>query len=258
MWPSAAHSSSPSMERHTFLPALGRRLREARESAGLSVTALASEAGLSRRFVTEVEAGRANVSVLALVELARALRVSVASLVDHPLARTSERVALVGLRGAGKSSVGRALAMELEAPFVELDLRVEELAGLSLAEVFDLHGAEGYRRYEADALERVLREGERQVIATGGSIVTATTTFERLRASCRTVWLRARPADHFGRVVAQGDARPMLGRPRAMEELERILDERGPDYARCEIAIDTSDKSVVEVARELVRRLGAA
>lgn len=246
------------MKRQTFLLELGRRLRQARERAGLSVTALADAAGVSRRYVTEAEAGRANVSVLKLAELARALRVPLAGLVDHPLdTHGGERVALVGLRGAGKSTVGRALALALETPFVELDQRVEELAGLPLASVFDLHGADGYRRFEAEALERVLAEGERVVIATGGSIVTAPRTFERLRAACRTVWLTARPEDHFQRVVAQGDARPMRGRPRAMEELARLLEEREPAYASCDLAIDTSGRDVPAIVADIERRLRA-
>ncbi|MFO1010611.1 MAG: shikimate kinase [Planctomycetota bacterium] len=244
------------MKRQSFLQELGRKLRQARERSGLSVTALADAAGVSRRHVTEAEAGRANLSVLVLAELARALRVPLPTLVDHPLdAHAGERVALVGLRGAGKSSVGRALALALDAPFVELDQRVEELAGLPLSAVFDLHGVEGYRRFEADALERVLAEGERVVIATGGSIVTAPATFERLRAACRTVWLSAKPEDHFQRVVAQGDARPMRGRPRAMEELARLLAQREPLYARCDLAVETSGRDVAAITRELAERL---
>jgi XRE family aerobic/anaerobic benzoate catabolism transcriptional regulator len=139
-------------------------------------------------------------------------------------------------------------------PFIELDRRVEELAGLSLASIFDLHGAAWYRRLEADALERVLAEGERVVLATGGSIVQSPRTFERLRETCRTVWLRASAEDHYRRVAEQGDQRPMRGRPHAKAELERLLSEREASYARCEMQIDTSHASVDAIAADLSRR----
>lgn len=253
------HSSAQMTEYQTFLTELGRRLRLAREGAGLSVTELGERAGVSRRYVTQAEAGRANLSVLKLAELARALRTPLAPLVDVPLAsRHPERLALVGLRGAGKSTVGRALAQTLEVPFVELDARVEELAGLSLSAIFHLHGPDGFHRFEAEALERVLAEGERMVIATGGSIVSSPETFARLREACHTVWLRARPADHLQRVAAQGDLRPMLGRPRAMEELERLLAARTPEYTRCALTVETTEKSVAAIVAEIAERTRAA
>lgn len=244
------------MPYQTLLQELGRRLRAAREAAGLSVTSLAERAGVSRRYVTEAEAGRANLSLIKLAELARALRVPLKELCDLPTERTrTERIALVGLRGAGKSSVGRALALALEVPFVELDQRIAEIAGLSLGEIFELHGAEGFHRFEAEALERVLAEGERVVIAAGGSIVDAPESYARLLAACRCVWLRASGAEHLRRVRAQGDARPMRGRPRAAEELEELLERRSGDYARCELALDTSGECVEDLARAIRERL---
>jgi XRE family aerobic/anaerobic benzoate catabolism transcriptional regulator len=162
-----------------------------------------------------------------------------------------ERVALVGLRGAGKTTVGRLLAQELEAPFVELDQRVEELAGLSLAELFALQGSEGFLRFEREALERVLGEGGRLVLAAGGSIVQDAQGFERLRATCRTVWLRAEPEEHLERVRAQGDTRPMRARPRALEELRALLAARAPLYARCELTVVTSGRMPRAVASEI-------
>lgn len=236
------------MDRKRILRELGRRLRDARERSGLSVTELALRAGVSRRYVTDAEAGRANLSVIKLSELAGALAVPIRDLVDLPtLARRGERIALVGLRGAGKSTVGRRLALELEVPFVELDARVEQIAGMTLAEIFDLHGEEHFHGLEREALEQVLAEGERMVIAAGGSIVASPETFERLRETCRTVWLQAEPHDHFQRVLDQGDRRPMKNRPRAMAELESILAAREPLYARCEIAVETSPRSVDQV-----------
>ena len=209
---------------------------------------LAREAGVSRRYLTDAEAGRANPTALVLSQLASVLGVRPGSLVDHdPQTQRGERIALVGLRGAGKSTVGRELARVLEAPFCELDSRVERVAGLTLAEIFDLHGAEGFHRFEAEALEQVLAEGERVVIAASGSIVESEANFERLRETCTTYWLRAEGADHYARVVEQGDRRPMANRPRAMEELEALLAAREPYYARCAETVRTSGRDVDEV-----------
>ena len=244
------------MEGQNLLAELGRRLREARVRGGLTVSELAERAGLSRRYVTEAEAGRANLSILKLAALAQALRAPLAQLVDLPLvSKHSERIALVGLRGAGKSSVGRGLALRLEVPFLELDARVEELAGMPLAEIFSLQGEEHFHRLEAEALESVLASGERMVLATGGSIVASASNFERLRATCRTIWLRAAPEEHLARVEAQGDRRPMQGRPRALQELKELLARREPLYQRCEIEIATSGLPVAAVVRAIEEQL---
>ena len=244
--------------RQPLLTELGRRLREAREARGLSVSELARRSRTSRRHVTEAEAGRANLSITRLADLADTLDVPLGRLCDLGRSpRESGRVALVGLRGAGKSTVGRALALRLEVPFVELDRRVEERAGLSLGEIFDLHGARRYRALEAEALEEVLAEGQGQVLAAGGSIVTAPETYARLRDTCTTVWLRAKPEEHFQRVVAQGDGRPMRDRPRALDELRAMLEEREPLYARCATRIDTDHCEVDKLVEELARRLEA-
>ena len=232
-----------------LLSALGARLREARKASGLSVSDLALQAGLSRRYVTEAEAGRANLSLLKLANLARALGLPLGELCDLPLAAGRwERIALVGLRGAGKSSVGRELARRLECPFVELDRRIEERSGLPLGELFDLSGSETYRRIEREVLEAVLAEGQRQVIAPGGSIVNAPSTYARLRDACRTVWLKASPESHLARVMNQGDQRPMQGRPRALDELRALLEQRQRLYGRCEFQVDTDGKSISQVA----------
>lgn len=239
---------------------LGRRLREVRERAALSVSELARLAEISRRHLTEIEAGRANPTVTRLVDLAQALDVDPGELLALDSARRGVarggRIALLGLRGAGKSSVGRALALALEVPFVELDRRIEELAGLPLASIFELHGTAGFRRLEAEALERVLSEGERFVLATGGSIVTSPETFARLRRACHTVWLRAPSEVHYERVLQQGDRRPMAGRPRALEELKALLAEREPLYSRCEVQIDTEKLDAERVVAALAARFG--
>jgi len=245
------------MDRQDLFRELGRKLRSAREGAGLSVTELARQSGLSRRHVTEAEAGRANLSVGKLFDLSVALGVPLRRLFDLEPAKPA-RIALVGLRGAGKSSLGRALALALEVPFVELDARVEELAGLSLAAIFELHGSSGFRRFEAEALEKVLSEGERCVLATGGSIVHSPETYARLRSTCHTVWLKATPADHYARVVAQGDLRPMSGRPRAIEELRALLETREPLYAQCEQTVFTSGSTPARIVADLAARFADA
>lgn len=245
--------------RSPLLRELGRRLAAARQVAGLSLSELALRADVSRRYLTDAEAGRANLSVLVLARLARELGTSAASLIDVPAGgRAEERIALVGLRGAGKTTVGRRLALALEVPFVELDGEVERAAGLGLGQIFDLHGSAAFHRFEAEALERVLARGERLVVATGGSIAEAPETFERLLATCRTVWLTARPEEHFSRVAQQGDLRPMEGRPRALEELLDLLDRRRPIYSRCEHEVSTSARSPEAVAQEVLGKLSRA
>ncbi|MBL8857766.1 MAG: helix-turn-helix domain-containing protein [Planctomycetes bacterium] len=243
------------IDRQRLLDELGSRLRAARTQAALSVSDLAREAGVSRRYVTEAEAGRANLSVVKLAELAHALGIPLADLCRIQVSKSIERVALIGLRGAGKSTIGPRLAQEFDAPFIELDRRVEEAAGMDLSEIFNVHGEAGFHRFESEALERVLSEGERVVLAAGGSIVTSPQSFRRLLSSCRTVWLRADPADHFQRVIDQGDLRPMRDRPRAMAELEALLAARENDYRRAEIEIETSGRDVDATVAEIVERL---
>ena len=223
----------------------------------MPATELARRAGVSRRSLTEIEAGRANPTLASVVALAAPLRLPLERLLapDEESLRRG-RIALVGLRGAGKSTVGRRLALAREVPFVELDQRVEELAGLSLGALFELHGADHYRALEARALESVLAEGENLVLATGGSIVEGEATFARLRQTCHTVWLRARPADHLARVAAQGDLRPMRGHPRAMDELEALLARRAGAYGQCEFELDTSAHGVEAAVELLLDRFG--
>jgi XRE family aerobic/anaerobic benzoate catabolism transcriptional regulator len=249
--------SAQNPEIQGLLRRLGERLRGAREKAGLSVVELARRAGLSRRTLTEIEAARTNPTLVSLAALAQAAGAELHELLAPDAGhRRHGRIALVGLRGAGKSTVGRRLALLREVPFVELDRRVEEQAGLSLGAIFELHGAAWFQKVQREALERVLAEGENLVLATGGSIVADEATFARLRQTCHTVWLRARPEDHLARVAAQGDLRPMRGRPRALEELAGILAAREAAYARCELAIDTSARTAESVVQELLRRFG--
>lgn len=241
---------------------LGRRLFARRTGAGLSLRALAERSGLSERFLRELERGRANVSVERLEDLARALGTTAGRLLrdaEVELERPGPGgrvIALLGLRGAGKSAVGRRLAARLELPFFELDALVERAAGLSLGEVFALHGEAYYRRLELEALARFLDAQPQAVLATGGGIVANEEAFRLLQDRALTVWLRASPEDHWDRVVRQGDARPMAENPRARTELRRILAEREPLYRRARLSIDTSRLGLVRTVAALERRIG--
>jgi XRE family aerobic/anaerobic benzoate catabolism transcriptional regulator len=162
-----------------------------------------------------------------------------------------KRIALIGLRGAGKSTLGAKLARALAVPFVELDREIEREAGTSLSEIFLLYGQAGYRRYERRCLEKIIERTERAVIATGGSIVSEAGTYELLLSSCFTVWLKAAPEEHMERVIAQGDTRPMAGNDQAMEDLRRILDGRAMLYGQADVVVDTAGKSIETSLAEL-------
>ena len=221
-----------------LLERFGRRVRFLRGERGWTLAELAGAADLSVRFVSEIEAGRGNVSLTKLAGLAAAFGLPIPALLDEP--PPPGVVALVGLRGAGKSSIGRRLAERLGLPFFELDALIERAAGLSLAEVFAIHGEAYYRRLETETLERFLREEPRSVLATGGGIVTNDDAFELLKRATRVVWLKARPQDHWERVVKQGDRRPMATSRNAKAELRRLLESREPLYRQAHQTVDTS------------------
>ena len=236
-----------------YLSRLGDRVRAWRAAHGTTRKALAAASGVSERYLAQLESGQGNISVLLLRKLARAMSVAVESLVreapdDAPLAR---RIALIGLRGAGKSSLGAKLAAALGLRFIELDAEVEREAGAPLGEVFAMYGQEGYRRFERRALERVLGENERAVIAAGGSLVTDTDTYRLLRDSCHTVWLKAKPEEHMSRVMAQGDLRPFKGRSAAIDEIRRLLADRDRLYALADVTLETSGRSPKAALDEL-------
>jgi XRE family aerobic/anaerobic benzoate catabolism transcriptional regulator len=222
--------------------------------------ALAAESGISARFLADLEGGEANVSIVKLARVARALGTSPGELLEMPRAPS---VALLGLRGAGKSAVGAELAKSLGRVLVELDVLVEEQAGLPLREIFAVHGETYYRRVEAQSLEHFLSRPDPGVLATGGGIVTSPGTFERLRRACFTVWLRARPDDHMTRVERQGDLRPFSSvagarRPNAMAELRQILAARTPLYSQADLVVDTHGHSVAEVAAKIAAAVASA
>jgi XRE family transcriptional regulator, aerobic/anaerobic benzoate catabolism transcriptional regulator len=244
-----------------LLAALAERVRARRTERSLTLQQLARRARLSPRFLVQVEQGQANISVRKLAGLAAALDTTPGALLADPApARPGAParlpvIALLGLRGAGKSTIGRRLARRLRVPFVELDRQVEEAAGLSLPELFALHGEAYYRRLEREALDRVLAEGGPLVLAIGGGLPASPETYARLREQALTVWLRAAPEDHWNRVVQQGDRRPMADHPEAMAELRRLLAAREPLYAQAAATVDTSRLGVEGTTRAVEKLL---
>lgn len=240
---------------HPLLAQLGETVRTLRKQREWSRRDLAHRTGISERFLADVEAGLANPSVLRLVALAQALGTDPGALLGGLGTPAAPRhVALLGLRGAGKSTVGPLLASRMGRPFVELDDCVASATGLQLGEIFQLHGEAYYREAERTVLSQKLA-GEPSVLAVGGGIVTDAASFAMLRAGCRTVWLRAAPEDHWERVLAQGDTRPMADNERAFTDLRRILAERDPLYRLAEVVVDTSSHSVEDIVEQVHRAL---
>lgn len=239
-----------------LLETLAHRVRALRESHAWTRAQLAQRCGLSLRFLARVESGDGNISVLRLDSLARALGTTADRLV-RPRARRSEIVTLVGLRGAGKSTVGPLLARRLGCPFVEVDALITEAAGLSLDQLFELHGERYYRRLEQDTVRTILARGEPSVVAAAGGVVNETRTWRMLLDNTTVVWLRASPEDHWSRVVAQGDRRPMADHPAAMQELRAILAEREPVYGQAAITVDTGWKVPQEIVADVEKQLDA-
>ncbi|MCB1957237.1 MAG: helix-turn-helix transcriptional regulator [Rhodocyclaceae bacterium] len=263
-----------------FLRELGSRVREIRDRRGMTRKLVAAEAQVSERHLAHLESGEGNVSIVLLRHIATALGVSLVELLTsegedtverrlirrflerlpqhrleevvfrlmrdfgHEEAVRRKRVALIGLRGAGKTTLGTRLAKEMGAPFVELDKEIERETGMPISEIFSLYGQSGYRRIEKQVLERVLRDNTEGVISVGGGIVSRPDTYDYLLSCCFTVWIKAQPEEHMARVIAQGDLRPMAGNDEAMDDLKRILDAREPMYSRADETIDTSGEDV--------------
>ena len=241
-----------------FVAELGTRIRKLREHRGISRKRCAHESTISERYLAQIEAGECNVSILLLRRLSRTLGVEMPRLlaaddVDPDSARR-RRIALIGLRGAGKSTLGAMLADALHVPLIELNREVAREAGLPAGEVIALYGHAAYRRIEQRVFERVAREQAQAVIVAGGGIVNEEAAFDLLLANCYTVWIKAQPEEHMARVLAQGDLRPMAGNARAMDDLKRILAGREPMYRKADVVIDTS----AETARQSFAKLRAA
>jgi XRE family aerobic/anaerobic benzoate catabolism transcriptional regulator len=270
-----------------FLTELGQRVRRIRALRGMSRKVLAEASDISERYIAQLESGMGNVSVLLLRRVAKAVGVTLDDLISDTsdqaasfrdlLRKASpeaierakavlrgedtaslhrrpavDRVALIGLRGAGKSTLGRLAAKRLRWKFVELNREVERETGFSMAEIFRLYGQEGYRRLELTALRKISARREPMILATGGGIVSEPATFELLVSSFFTIWLKATPEEHMARVRQQGDLRPMANERAAMEDLRTILSTREPFYARADAVIDTSGRSVDGGANEIL------
>jgi len=284
----ARSKPAPSSSPDAYLHRLGARVRTLRHQRGITRKALAQHAKISERYLAQLEAGLGNCSIVLLRRIAHAIGLPVTQLVqegaeppldlvllsqflerlppdmlvearklvtEHFSSATEDRrrVALIGLRGGGKSTLGRLLAARLDVPFIELDREIERRSGATLSEIFDMFGQETFRRAEREALDDVLRRHPHFVVATSGSIVTEPGTLELLLASCFTVWVRAEPEEHMKRVMAQGDMRPMANNARAMEDLVSILKSREPLYAKAEAVLATTGKTPEQNLAELLR-----
>ena len=274
-------SDESDSKRHPFLQALGERVRNLRSRKGMTRRAVALAADVSERHLANLEYGTGNVSVLVLLQVAQALQCSLAELlgditttspewllIRELLSKRSEsdlrrarvqlgemfgeggdaqerkgRIALIGLRGAGKTSLGQRLADDLGFPFIELSREIEQFAGCQISEIHNLYGANAYRRYERRALEEAIQIYPEVVIATPGGLVSESANFNLLLSHCTTVWLQADAADHMGRVAAQGDMRPMAASREAMEDLKRILEGRAAFYSKADMTINTSSRT---------------
>jgi XRE family transcriptional regulator, aerobic/anaerobic benzoate catabolism transcriptional regulator len=282
---------SVSLTESDFLAFLGKRVRELRNRRGMTRKMVSQEADVSERHLAQVESGEGNISVVLLQRIAGALKVSIVELFAPEVEEPAEkklilrflerlprhkledvafrlmrdfgheekvrrtRIALIGLRGAGKSTLGAKLAAELKTRFVELDSEIEKDTGMPLGEIFSLYGQSGYRAIERRNLERVLKGQELAVISVGGGMVSEKETYDFLLGHCFTVWIKAQPEEHMSRVMAQGDFRPMAANDRAMEDLRRILEAREPLYQKADLCLDTSGSTVEESYAKLKAEL---
>jgi XRE family aerobic/anaerobic benzoate catabolism transcriptional regulator len=247
------------MRREALLTTVGARVRALRERRNLSRRQLSETSGVSERFLAQLEAGKGNISLTRFADVALALGTSPAELLAGatPIDGEVRPVSLLGVRGAGKSTIGQLLADRRGVGFVEVDQKIEEAAGLKLSEIFELHGEGYYRRLEQEVLSRLVSQGVPLVLATGGSIVNHRDNFQLLKESTRTIWLRAKAQDHWNRVIQQGDSRPMSSSPHAFSELKALLAAREPLYATADHVVDTSGREVDDVVEAIADALEA-
>lgn len=277
--------SEEGLEPHikAFQLEIGQRVLKARKQAGLSRRELSEVSSVSQRYLAQLETGSGNISIGVLFRLAQALGLPPVWFMDAgeqdflsaqiaeltPAARErvqqlvfelteapgkDKRVCLLGLRGAGKSTLGKLVAEDLGLPFVELNKIIEASSGMPIAELIALYGQEGYRKLERDAVNSVISERESCLLAVGGGVVSEEETFSRLLKNFHTVWLKASPQEHMQRVLDQGDHRPMAGNPRAIEDLKSLLTEREAHYAQADVQLDTSGRKL-EVSRKDLKGL---
>lgn len=283
-----SNSDIAAIESTRLLGILGERVRTLRAHRRMTRKVLARDSGVSERYLAQLEHGQGNISVVLLARVAAALRTEPSDLLQTRERQTAEevliadllrelspdthkaflqilsenfsvpiesrrRIALIGLRGAGKTSQGKLLAAHLGLPFIYLGGEIEKLAGMSSSEIFSLSGQTGYRRLQEKALMQTLKKYDRCVVETGGSIVTDPKLLNTLLTTCFVVWLHARPEEYMRRLTAEGDVRPMENLSDAMSDLRRILSERDELYSRAHASIDTSDKSIDECVAELIQ-----
>lgn len=279
-------------ELQQYLTGLGEKVRAERAKRGMTRRILARDSGVSERYLAQLEAGTGNPSIALLRQVSTAMDLSLAALVaDQPgesadplealfrLAQSAgegerlavkraieqilqtgivqskeNRIALIGLRGGGKSTLGRRLAEARKVPFIELNRLVEQEYGGSIGEILALSGQPAFRRYERRCLERAVAQHDEMVLSTAGGIVSEPSTFAYLLEHTHTVWVKASPAEHMSRVVAQGDLRPMARNKEAMEDLKAILEAREPDYRRADSVVDTSGQTVEESLQALIQK----
>lgn len=284
----SARPDTNDLESQRLLGVLGDRVRTLRSHRGMTRKALARDSGVSERYLAQLEQGQGNISVVLLARVATALNTEPSDLLQVSARRTAEeiliadllrelspdthkaflnmlsehfsvpvesrqRIALIGLRGAGKTSQGMLLAKHLDVPFVYLGSEIERLAGMSTSEIFSLSGQTGYRRLEEKALMQALSRHDRCVIETGGSIVTDPKLLNTLLTTCFVVWLHALPEEYMRRLTAEGDIRPMENQDDAMSDLRRILIEREELYSQAHASIDTNGKTIEDCVAELIR-----